>query len=509
MSAGISPFGDRALRFPLEPSIDRRALLFTLRVLDGVVDVVLAEDTGAVVLATPAHRPAVTTALASALASASALPSASASASASALAPAPAHHTIRVVYDGEDLPHVSSATGLSIEAVIALHAGGDYEVAMLGFLPGFAYLRGLDTRLVLPRRSTPRTRVPAGSLAMAAEYTGIYPFASPGGWNLLGRVVGYRAFGERGATLALGDHVRFVADPGSSPDDRASGAPAPGSRATAPGPGLEVRRVTGPALVVDGGRVGHMHEGVPHGGAMVPEQLARANASARNSAGAAAIELYGVLEVVARGGSVEVGDDTGSRRVLAEGEALVVATEGRTRVRYLAVRGGVDAPVVLDGRGTLLVAGIGGYEGRALRRGDVVAGADASASADASADASASADADIAMVDGPDADQEVLAAMARASFTISAQSDRIGTRLDGPALPAHSMQSTREHARSRPMVPGAIELTPAGLVVLGPDHPTTGGYPVVAVIPSRALGRLLARPIGARVRLVRAALDQG
>ena len=218
MSAGISPFGDRALRFPLEPSIDRRALLFTLRVLDGVVDVVLAEDTGAVVLATPAHRPAVTTALASALASASAsaLPSASASASASALAPAPAHHTIRVVYDGEDLPHVSSATGLSIEAVIALHAGGDYEVAMLGFLPGFAYLRGLDTRLGLPRRSTPRTRVPAGSLAMAAEYTGIYPFASPGGWNLLGRVVGYRAFGERGATLALGDHVRFVADPGST-----------------------------------------------------------------------------------------------------------------------------------------------------------------------------------------------------------------------------------------------------------------------------------------------------
>jgi allophanate hydrolase subunit 2 len=108
-----------------------------------------------------------------------------------------------------------------------------------------------------------------------------------------------------------------------------------------------------------------MHEGVPHGGAMAPEQLARANAAVGNAPGAAAIEVYGTLEMVARGGSVVVGDDLRGRRVLAEGEALVIATEGRTRVRYLAVRGGIDVPVVLGGRGTLLVAGLGGYKGRA------------------------------------------------------------------------------------------------------------------------------------------------
>ena len=500
MSAGIAPFGDRALRFPLEPSVDRRALFFTLRALDGVLDVVLAEDTGAVVLASAADRPAVTTALALALAPAPA--------PALAPAPGPAHHTIRVVYDGEDLPHVAAATGLSVDAVIGLHAEHEYEVAMLGFLPGFAYLRGLDARLVLPRRSQPRTRVPAGSVAMAAEYTGIYPFASPGGWNLLGRTVGHRAFGESGAALALGDRVRFLPDPGSSPvpTGPGSGADAPGSspRPNDAGPGLEVRRVVGPAIVVDGGRVGHMHEGVPHGGAMVPEQLARANAAVGNAADAAAIEVYGMLEVVARGRSIEIGDDVRGRRVLAEGEAHVVATEGRARVRYLAVRGGIDVPIVLGGRGTLLVAGIGGYEGRALRRGDVVAGADVDASANGNANAygDANANADVAIVDGPDPDEEVLAAVARATFTISAQSDRIGTRLDGPALPAHSMHNTRDRARSRPMVAGAIELTPSGLVVLGPDHPTTGGYPVVGVVPERALGGLLARPIGARVRFV-------
>ena len=504
MSELIAPFGDRALRFPLDPSLDRRALLLTLRALDGVIDVILAEDTGAVVLRSSALAPALALALAPALVPAP--------------APAPAHHTIRVLYDGDDLPLVASATGLSVDAVIALHADRDYEVAMLGFLPGFAYLRGLDPRLVLPRRSQPRARVPAGSVAMAAEYTGIYPFASPGGWNLLGRAVDHRAFDASGATLALGDRVRFVRDSGSPPVDVVADADANGDAAPndAGGArvGLEVRRVAGPAIVVDGGRVGHMHEGVPHGGAMVPARLARANASAGNDRGAAAIEIYGTLEVVARGGSVTIGDDVGGRHVLGDGDGIVVATEGRTRVRYLAVRGGIDVPVVLGGRGTLLVAGMGGYRGRVLRRGDVVVGsasanadANANANANANEDAGASADGvvDVHVLDGPDADDAVLRAVARGTFRISAQSDRIGTRLEGEPLPSHSMHHARDRAPSRPMVAGAIELTPSGLVVLGPDHPTTGGYPVIAVVPERALGRLLGRPIGARVRLVRTA----
>ena len=104
------------------------------------------------------------------------------------------------------------------------------------------------------------------------------------------------------------------------------------------------------------------------------------------------------------------------------------------------------------------------------------------------------------MIAGPDDDAAVREAMGGVSFVIGAASDRTGTRLEGPALPAHCMQSAWDR-RSMPMVCGAIEMTPAGLVVLGPDHPTTGGYPVIGVVRRDAIGRLFARPIGARITL--------
>jgi len=94
---------------------------------------------------------------------------------------------IDVVYDGADLSTVAELTGLSVEGVVSLHAAATYTVAFCGFSPGFAYLRGLDERLHIPRRSTPRTAVPTGSVAIAARYSAVYPSASPGGWHLLGR----------------------------------------------------------------------------------------------------------------------------------------------------------------------------------------------------------------------------------------------------------------------------------------------------------------------------------
>ncbi len=94
---------------------------------------------------------------------------------------------LRVVYDGPDLPVLAEHAGLTEREVIALHAGPTYRVYALGFAPGFPYLGGLDPRLHLPRRAAPRVRVPAGSVAIGGEHTGIYPFAGPGGWHLLGR----------------------------------------------------------------------------------------------------------------------------------------------------------------------------------------------------------------------------------------------------------------------------------------------------------------------------------
>jgi len=122
-------------------------------------------------------------------------------------------HEVRVVYDGADLAEVAGAAGLSTSEVIALHAGTTYDVELVGFLPGFAYLAGLDERLVLGRRAAPRPRVPAGSVGIAGPYTGIYPQSSPGGWHLIGRALGVVAFDAERDPPALfqpGDRVRFV-----------------------------------------------------------------------------------------------------------------------------------------------------------------------------------------------------------------------------------------------------------------------------------------------------------
>lgn len=138
--------------------------------------------------------------------------------SAPAAPSASAPTVIPVVYDGPDLPEVAAATGLSVEEVVERHAAPLYVVAFCGFAPGFGYLDGLDPLLRLPRRGTPRTRVPAGSVAIADEFAGVYPGASPGGWHLLGRTDAVLWDVERDppALLAPGTRVRFR--PQSAPE---------------------------------------------------------------------------------------------------------------------------------------------------------------------------------------------------------------------------------------------------------------------------------------------------
>lgn len=95
-------------------------------------------------------------------------------------------HDIEVTYNGEDLKEVARVTGLSIIEVILCHSAATYTVAFLGFAPGFPYLAGLDPKLRMPRLQSPRTQVPAGAVAIADEFSGIYPQATPGGWRILG-----------------------------------------------------------------------------------------------------------------------------------------------------------------------------------------------------------------------------------------------------------------------------------------------------------------------------------
>lgn len=119
---------------------------------------------------------------------------------------------IPTTYDGPDLAETAERSQLSVEEVIALHAGREYTAYFLGFLPGTAYCGRLDPRIVAPRLERPRERVPAGSVAIADGQTIVYPLASPGGWRLIGRtdLAMFDPGADDPVRIRAGDHVRFV-----------------------------------------------------------------------------------------------------------------------------------------------------------------------------------------------------------------------------------------------------------------------------------------------------------
>jgi KipI family sensor histidine kinase inhibitor len=116
-----------------------------------------------------------------------------------------------VAYDGADLADVATEVGLDVDDVVRAHSAVEYVVAFCGFVPGFGYLTGLDQALHVPRLAQPRTRVPAGAVAIAGEYTGVYPRASPGGWRLLGHTAAdlWDLTRAPPALLMPGTRVRF------------------------------------------------------------------------------------------------------------------------------------------------------------------------------------------------------------------------------------------------------------------------------------------------------------
>jgi inhibitor of KinA len=140
-----------------------------------------------------------------------------------------AAHDVPVCYGGEfgpDLDDVARQHGLTPDEVVARHAGREYLVYMVGFVPGFAYLGGLAPELATPRRPEPRTHVPAGAVGIGGSQTGVYPMVSPGGWNLIGRtpVPMFDPTREPATLLAMGDRVRFRAIDRSTFDAIAAGS---------------------------------------------------------------------------------------------------------------------------------------------------------------------------------------------------------------------------------------------------------------------------------------------
>ncbi|HUI05009.1 MAG TPA: carboxyltransferase domain-containing protein, partial [Acidimicrobiales bacterium] len=198
---------------------------------------------------------------------------------------------VPVAFDGPDLAEVAALAGMTPRQVVAALTAGPLPVALLGFLPGFAYLDGLPPGLAaLPRRATPRPRVAAGSVGVAGGFAGVYPQASPGGWHVVGRsaVTLFDPAAPPYAALRPGDRVRLraVAEVGDPP-----GAPPRGPLVAGSPRPVEVRAAGVLSLVQDLGRRGVAGLGVPRAGAADPVGLRAANRLVGNHDGAAAIEV--------------------------------------------------------------------------------------------------------------------------------------------------------------------------------------------------------------------------
>lgn len=205
MTHRLLPCGDRAVLVEVDGIDAAVAAAAAVGALDGIVDVVPADGTVLVRFAggadLAAEVPRIDALLVRVLREATAYGEA-----------ASRELVVPVVYDGPDLGAVAAASGLTVDEVVAAHTAIPWRAAFVGFAPGFVYLVGGDPRLVAARRAEPRSSVPPGSVALAGPYCGIYPSASPGGWQLIGRtdLVLWDAAAEPPATIEPGMSVRFA-----------------------------------------------------------------------------------------------------------------------------------------------------------------------------------------------------------------------------------------------------------------------------------------------------------
>jgi len=410
---------------------------------------------------------------------------------------------------GPDLAAWAVEAGLPESGVAALHAGHEYRVYMLGFTPGFPYMGTLPPPLRVSRLASPRIRVPARSIAIAGQQTGVYPMESPGGWRLIGRTP-LRIYDPARSSpflLEAGDRARFVPISAAEYEREAPAEAAPPPPAVHR-PDLVVQQGGLFTTVQDLGRPGYRRFGLPQGGAMDPLSLRLTNLLLGNPPGGAALEFTspGPRLVVARRTVVAIGGADHSPTVngraapmwgafeVREGDALAFGQPRAGQWGYLALPGGVDVPAVLGSRATYARAGLGGYGGRRLQSGDRVAAGRRVPAAVLTLPAAVrpprSGACEVRVVLGPQDGyftDEAVATLCSEVYRISTEIDRLGYRLDGPRL-AHRDQA---ELLSDGLLPGAIQIPVGGQpIVIMADGPTTGGYPKIGAIVRPDLRRL-------------------
>lgn len=431
---------------------------------------------------------------------------------------------IPVAYDGEDLGDVAEMLGCTVEEVIQRHTEATYTVAFTGFAPGFAYMTCDDPRFDVPRRKSPRVKIPAGSVAIAGKFGGIYPSDSPGGWQLLGKtpLAMWDTTRERAALLAPGDRVRFR--------DIAKGAVVPISShkpsiddAPVQKAGLLVTRADRPALFQDLGRPGLASQGVSESGALDRTAMIEANRCLGNPRNAAVIEvLFGgfafkadrpvTVAVTGAPCPLTIRMATGSESsatfaspiALDAGDELVLGIPPEGMMSYLALRGGFEVQPVLGSAATDTLAKVGPAP---IAAGDNLVPAERRSLAVMPTDAKqrrlprAGEVVTLDIVLGPRTDwftEQGVATLISQEWDVTPQSSRVGMRLDGKVA---IERSDNAELPSEGTALGAIQVPHSGQPVLFlADHPLTGGYPVIGVVASHHLDLAGQIPIGARIR---------
>ncbi|MCC8459447.1 5-oxoprolinase/urea amidolyase family protein [Photorhabdus aegyptia] len=437
---------------------------------------------------------------------------------------------IPVYYNGDDLVEVAEILGITTQEVIKQHTESEYTVAFTGFAPGFAYLVANSDCLHVPRRMTPRASIPAGSVGLAGEFSGIYPQASPGGWQIIGTTPERMWDLSRSPSSLLqpGFRVRFR-DQGK------------GTTITKPVPpitpienvlssqvdkhaSLKILTTGIQTLFQDLGRSGQASLGISAAGALDKTALKSANRIVGNPSDNACLEIaqgglsfisHGNVIIAFTGADCPITVQTGSGRKfqvdgyqpvdLSDGDKVTLGTPKAGVRSYLAVRGGFAKQPILSSLSYDTLAHIGPSPIAIGDTLDILTLTQGSAvSMDESPAFNMPATDDIVTLDiilGPRTDwftAEALSLLKSQLWQVTPQSNRVGIRLYGDT-PLSRLN--HKELPSEGTTTGAIQVPASGQPVLFlADHPLTGGYPVIGSVASYHLDLAGQIPVNARIR---------
>lgn len=428
---------------------------------------------------------------------------------------------IPVNYDGEDLDEVALLTGLSHTEIILRHTGTLWRAAFNGFAPGFCYLTGGDVSLEVPRRQSPRTILPAGSVALAGSFSAVYPRQSPGGWQIIGTTPLKMWDQDRDppAWLMPGDQVCFV-DLAKAAETFPTWTSKPAVSASArPAMRLDVLAAPFPALFQGEGRAGRAAQGIAASGASDSGAFRALNRLLGNPAGTPVLEVVGG-GMRLRSSAVCIFALTGAQRgvvvnglamhpsyapiMLDPGDEVLILPPDRGVYGYIGVHGGFEVQPVLGSVATDILAGIGPafvtagkWVGFApLSRTGLILPPEVPPVLPKPGELL-----ELDVIMGPRSDwfpADQISLFLTQEWLVTQKISRVGKRLCG-TVPI--MRYDRRELPSEATLIGAVQVPHSGQPILFmADHPLTGGYPTIGVIAQHHIDLAAQAPPGTRLR---------